>query len=117
MIVNKNLETMSLDARSILYSYSDSKLAKSIIKFIDIILSLNYPVPFHLRNEMLLLQSMLQNNQTKNLEEYIDQLEIKLNSRGRLKQMEQNSIDGHLSNVGQISEIRTCRNGGWDVDK
>jgi hypothetical protein len=108
---------MSIDAHSILYSYGDSKLAKSIIRFIDIILTLHSPLPFHLRNEMLILQNTLQPNHKRTLDEYLDHLENKLNTKAKSKQVDQAIVDGCMSSGTQISEIKTCRNMGWDVDK
>lgn len=41
---------MSLETLPMLSSYSDNKLAKTIVKFIDIVLNLYSPVPFEIRN-------------------------------------------------------------------
>jgi hypothetical protein len=66
---------------------------------------------------MLLLQTILQQNQGKSLDEYVEQLENKLNAKGKLKQIQQTSIEGNLPTVGKISAIKTCRHAMWDGDK
>jgi hypothetical protein len=73
MIVNNTL----LESRPSHFSYSDSRLAKSIIKFIDIVLALSPFVPIEVGNEMRTLQNTLQYKTESTLDEYIGQLQLK----------------------------------------
>jgi hypothetical protein len=103
MIVNSILQP-SLETQPSLFSHSDNRLAKSIIKFVDIVLSLYAFVPFEVRNEMRMLQSVLLHKTENKLDEYIEQLE----SKSKLKEVVKRA---------HTSVMRTEKDGLSDSDK
>ena len=63
----------------------DMNVEKCMIKFIDIVLDLYWPVPYEVRNEMRNLQNTLMFGKFKQLEEYIENLEEKLTLKNKQK--------------------------------
>jgi len=101
---------MSFETQALSSSFNDNKLAKKVIKFIDIILTLYSPVPFEIRNEMRILQNTLLYSKEKSLDDYMEQLEDKLNTKEKYNKAQQMSNEGKIGSYGQITAIKSFRN-------